>query len=151
VRDRPKARLWICAVAVLTGAGCSNPLEVRPELPDREPPAHLRAYFDLFAARTFEYENDRCWVVSTELDERVEFICGMITLGLRPGVRESHIQESLTEVDGSVLSVDDGTDDMLIVRVEVPRYQEGHAILRLLTDPQLTFANLSLIGGGVAM
>ena len=143
--------MLVCAVAVLAAVGCSNPLAIRPELPDREPPAHLRPFFDLFAERTFEYEDNRCWAVRTEVDERLEFTCGVITMGLQPGVGESDIQDALTEVGGSVLSVEDGTDGVLIIRVEVPRHQEGHAILHLLTDPRLTFANLSLIGGGVLM
>ena len=96
----------------------------------------------------FIYENDRCFLRPPGTDERFEFECGVVGVGLASGVVAADVGDLVLAISGEITRDRSGGDNGWII-VAVPERSEREAIMTVFPDERTRYGALSFSGGGV--
>ncbi len=94
----------------------------------------------------FIYEDDRCFLRPPGTNERFEFTCSVIGIGLASGVLAADMADLVAAIEGEITRDRSGGDNGWII-VAVPERSERQAILRVFPDERTRYGALSFSGG----
>ena len=105
--------------------------------------AHLLA---TYRDGEFIYEDDHCFLRPPGTDERFEFGCGVVGVGLSSGVVAADVSDLVLAIFGEITRDRSGGDNGWII-VAVPERSERAAIMAVFPDERTRYGALLFFGG----
>jgi hypothetical protein len=128
------------AVAALAGAGCRSNTPASPDDPNHGLSA------DWVRAGSFQYQGAQCTFTGPDNKPHL-FACGELLVGLKPGLSAANVRDLVEAVSGTVTQDVDSRVSYAMIMIRVPTGSEQAAMLRLIADPRVRYANLNYTGG----